>query len=161
MSKKDDNKSAKKFVAQNKKARFDYFIEDTVEAGIMLFGTEVKSLREGKASINESFAGAGEETLMLYNAYIPEYGQAGQFFQHETKRPRKLLLHKKELSKLLGAIQQKGVTIVPLSLYFNKRGIAKVELGLAKGKKQYDKRETEKQRDWDREKQRIMKDHNN
>ncbi|MQP66229.1 SsrA-binding protein SmpB [Niveispirillum sp. SYP-B3756] len=147
----------RKVVAQNRRARFDYFIEDTVEAGIMLVGTEVKSLRSGKASIVESYAGDQNGELFLVNAYIPEYGQAGQFFQHETKRPRKLLVRKRELARMLTAIQREGMTLIPMSIYFNDRGKAKVELGIAKGKKKGDKREAEKARDWQRDKARLMR----
>ncbi|MDG5493995.1 MULTISPECIES: SsrA-binding protein SmpB [Azospirillaceae] len=147
----------RKVVAQNRRARFDYFIEDTVEAGIMLLGTEVKSLRSGKASIVESYAGDQNGELFLVNAYIPEYGQAGQFFQHETKRPRKLLVRKRELARMLTAIQREGMTLIPMSIYFNDRGKAKVELGIAKGKKKGDKREAEKERDWQRDKARLMR----
>ena len=147
----------RKMAAQNRRARFDYFIEDTVEAGIMLLGTEVKSLRSGRASIVESYAGEQNGELFLVNCYIPEYGQAGQFFQHETKRPRKLLVRKRELARMLNAIQREGMTLVPMSIYFNDRGKAKVEIGIAKGKKKGDKRETEKARDWQRDKARLMR----
>lgn len=147
-----------RLAAQNRRARFDYFIEDTLEAGIMLAGTEVKSLRGGKASINEAYAGPQGNELFLFNAYIPEYGQAGTYFQHETKRPRKLLVHRRELNKVLAAITREGMTLIPMSIYFNDRGMAKVELGIAKGKKKGDKRETEKERDWQRDKARLMRD---
>ena len=147
----------RKQAAQNRRARFDYFITDTLEAGIMLAGTEVKSLRGGRASINESYAGEQDGELFLFNAYIPEYGHAGRFFQHETKRPRKLLVHKKQRNRWLAAIQRDGMTIVPLSIYFNKRGYAKVELGLAKGKRQHEKRDSIKERDWKRDQARIMR----
>ncbi len=150
--------SVGRIAAQNRRARFDYFIESTVEAGIILAGTEVKSLRSGKASINESYAGEQGGELFLFNAYIPEYQLAGRFFQHETKRPRKLLVHRRELAKLLASIQREGMTLIPLSVYFNDRGIAKVELGLAKGKKKGDKREAEKERDWQRDKARLMRE---
>ncbi|MGQ9371830.1 SsrA-binding protein SmpB [Azospirillum sp. A39] len=149
----------RRIAAQNRRARFDYFIDDTLEAGIMLTGTEVKSLRSGKASINEAYAGldrSGE--LYLYNAHVPEYGLAGRWLQHEVRRPRKLLVHRRELNKLMGAIKQKGVTLVPMSLYFNDRGIAKLQLGVATGKKKVDKRETEKERSWKRDKARLMRD---
>lgn len=146
-----------RLAAQNRRARFDYFIEDTLEAGIMLAGTEVKSLRGGKASINEAYAGPQSGELYLFNAYIPEYGQAGTYWQHETKRPRKLLLHKREISKVMTAINREGMTLIPMSIYFNDRGKAKVELGIAKGKKKGDKRETEKARDWQRDKARLMR----
>ncbi len=147
-----------KTVAQNRRARFDYFIEDVLEAGIMLTGTEVKSLRAGQASVNESYASANGGALYLVNAYIPEYNKAHVKLQHEVRRPRKLLLHKNQLSKLIGAVQRKGTTLIPLSIYFNKRGIAKVELGIATGKKQHDKRETSKTRDWQREKSRLLRE---
>ncbi len=155
-NKNDDPES--KTVAQNRKARFNYFIEETLEAGIVLAGTEVKSLRSGQASINESYAGVTGNEMFLINAYIPEYIKAHVKLQHETRRPRKLLLHKNQMNKLIGAVQRKGTTIVPLAVFFNKRGIAKVLLGIASGKKQHDKRETEKKRDWDREKSRIMRE---
>jgi SsrA-binding protein len=147
-----------KTVAQNRKARYNYFIEDTIEAGIVLTGTEVKSLRTGQASIAESYAGVKEDALYLLNAYIPEYTQAHGKLQHEVRRPRKLLLHKNQLTKMMEAVSRKGTTIVPLSIFFNKRGIAKVSLGIAGGKKQFDKRETEKKRDWQREKGRLMRE---
>jgi SsrA-binding protein len=158
---KNSNKSKdpnNKTVAQNRRARFDYFIEDVLEAGIMLTGTEVKSLRAGQASVNESYASVDGGALYLVNAYIPEYNKAHVKLQHEVRRPRKLLLHKNQLSKLIGAVQRKGTTLIPLSIYFNKRGIAKVELGIATGKKQHDKRETVKTRDWQREKSRLMRE---
>lgn len=153
-----DRAKAQRYVAMNRRARFDYLITDTVEAGIMLAGTEVKSLRSGQASIQESFAGPKEGALFLLNAYIPEYKQAGAHLQHETRRPRKLLLHRREMEKLMGAVKREGMTLVPLGIYFNKRGIAKVEIGLAKGKHKSDKRETIKQREWTRDKARIMRD---
>ncbi len=148
----------RRLAAQNRRARFDYFIEDTLEAGLMLTGTEVKSLRAGRASINEAYAGLDHGELYLFNAYIPEYLQAGRWLQHEVRRPRKLLVHRRELNKLLGAIKQKGVTLVPMSVYFNDRGIAKVQIGLATGKKKVDKRETEKERTWQRDKARLMRE---
>ncbi|MDP9128231.1 MAG: SsrA-binding protein SmpB [Pseudomonadota bacterium] len=148
---------AQRYVAMNRKARHDYFITDTVEAGIMLMGTEVKSLRTGQASIQESFAGPKDGALFLLNAYIPEYKQAGIHLQHEVRRARKLLLHKREMNKLMGEVKRAGMTIIPLGIYFNKRGLAKVELGLAKGKNAIDKRETIKQRDWARDKARILR----
>jgi SsrA-binding protein len=143
-------------IADNRKARYDYEILDTIEAGIVLFGTEVKSLRTGKAQITESYASPEGGELWLINAYIPEYVQANRF-NHKEKRNRKLLVSKKELARLSQAVERSGNTIVPLKFYFNDRGIAKVLLGLAKGKKNYDKREVEKKRDWNREKSRIMK----
>ena len=146
----------RKVVADHRQARYHYEIGETFEAGIQLTGTEVKSLREGKARIAESHAGEHGGELYLYNAYIPEYLQANRF-NHETKRPRKLLLHKRQISKLAAAVQREGMTIVPLKLYFNERGMAKLELALGKGKKLHDKRATEKQRDWNREKARLLK----
>ncbi len=146
-----------RIAAQNRRARFDYFIDETLEAGIMLVGTEVKSLRAGKASIAKSYAGEQNGALYLVNAYIPEYQLAGQYYQHETKRPRKLLVHKREMNRLMGAIKREGITIVPLSIYFNERGIAKVELGVGRGKKKGDKRAAEKDRDWQRDKARVMR----
>lgn len=151
---------AKKFAAQNRRARFDFFIDDTLEAGIMLTGSEVKSLRGGRASVNESYAGLKGGELFLFNAYIPEYLQAGRIDQHEPKRPRKLLIRRRELDKLAIGIKQKGVTLIPMSVYFNDRGMAKVEIGVATGKKKHDKRATEKNRDWQRDKARLMRDKN-
>ncbi|KAA0583163.1 SsrA-binding protein SmpB [Azospirillum sp. CT11-132] len=149
---------AKKFAAQNRRARFDFFIDDVLEAGIMLTGSEVKSLRGGRASVNEAYAGLKGGELYLFNAYIPEYLQAGRVDQHEPKRPRKLLVRRRELDKLAAGIKQKGVTLVPMSVYFNDRGIAKVEIGLATGKKKHDKRQNEKERSWQRDKARLMRD---
>ncbi len=143
--------------AQNRKARHAYFIEDTVEAGVVLQGTEVKSLRRGGASIAESFAGGKDGELWLFNAHIPVY-ESATHFNHEPRRPRKLLVRRRELGRLLGAVQRQGVTLVPLSVYFNDRGIAKVQLGIAKGKRKVDKRDTEKQRDWNRDKARLMRE---
>ena len=137
--------SSRVTVALNRKARHDYFIEDKFEAGVMLTGSEVKSLREGKASIGDAFAEEREGDFWLVNAHISEYAPASRF-GHAPKRERKLLLRRREIEKLEGAVSEKGMTLVPLSIYFNERGIAKVELGLAKGKKTYDKRDTEKAR---------------
>jgi SsrA-binding protein len=148
--------SASKTVALNRKARHNYSIEDTLEAGIQLAGTEVKSLREGGVQITDAHAGEMRGELWLFNAHIPEY-HGGNKFNHEPRRPRKLLVHKRELSRLIGAVGREGMTLVPLALYFNPRGIAKIELGLAKGKKKWDKRETEKSRDWQREKGRLLR----
>ena len=145
-----------KVVAENRKARFNYHIEEKLEAGIVLTGSEVKSLRTGKANIADSYASSEGGELYLVNAHIAEYVQAGRN-GHTPTRPRKLLLHRKEMGRLAGAIQREGMTVVPLRLYFNARGIAKVELGMAKGKKLHDKRETEKKRDWGREKGRLMR----
>ena len=156
MSAKKD-KAPNRTAAVNRRARFNYEIGQVFEAGISLSGTEVKSLREGRSNIGDSYAGARGEELWLYNAYIPEYLQANRF-QHETRRPRKLLLHKREIGRMIGAVEREGMTIVPLKIYFNDKGRAKVELALAKGKKLHDKRETEKQRDWDREKGRLLRE---
>ncbi|MBU6253497.1 MAG: SsrA-binding protein SmpB [Alphaproteobacteria bacterium] len=146
-----------KSVAENRRARFDYHIEDTYEAGIALTGTEVKSLRFGEGSIGESYAEVTNGEVWLVNANIPEFSH-GNRFNHEPKRPRKLLLHEREIKKLHGAVAREGMTLVPLSVYFNGRGRAKVELALAKGKKAHDKRDTIKERDWKREAARILKD---
>ena len=143
--------------AQNRKARHDYFIEETLEAGIVLMGTEVKSLRAGGASIAEAYAGPQDGEIFLFNAHIPEY-KAAKHFGHEPKRPRKLLLKRREVGRLTGAVQRAGITMVPLSLYFNERGIAKIQLGLAKGKRKTDKRDTEKERDWQRDKARLLRE---
>ena len=143
-------------VAENRRARYDYEILDTLEAGVMLTGTEVKSLRLGKAQITESYASPERGELWLINAHIPEYLQANRF-NHEEKRPRKLLVSKKQLAKLSEDVQRAGNTIVPLKLYLNEQGRAKLMIGVGKGKKSYDKRETEKNRDWNREKNRLMK----
>jgi SsrA-binding protein len=147
---------AVKVVADNRKARFNYAIGDTFEAGLALTGTEVKSIRNGKATIGESYADAREGELWLINANIPEYLQANRF-NHAPKRPRKLLLHRRQINKLIGAVEREGMTLIPLKLYFNAQGRAKIELALAKGKKLHDKRETEKKRDWNREKGRLMR----
>lgn len=144
-------------VADNRRARFDYEILDTLEAGIMLTGTEVKSLRTGKAQITESYASPERGELWLINAHIPDYLQANRF-NHEERRPRKLLVSKKELARLSQEVERAGNSIVPLKMYFNDRGMAKVLIGLGKGKKSFDKRETQKARDWGREKQRLLKD---
>lgn len=143
-------------VAQNRRARFDYEILETLEVGIMLTGSEVKSLRLGTSSINESFAGEMEGEIFLFNANIPEYLEANRF-NHEPKRPRKLLMKKRQVNKFLGAIRRKGMTLVPLKLYFNAKGRAKLELGLGRGKKTVDKRNTIKERDWQRDKARVMR----
>jgi SsrA-binding protein len=151
--KKEDNN---KIIAENRKARFSYAIDDTLEAGIALVGSEVKSLRGGKSTIAESYAQAKDGELWLVNAYIPEYTQASRF-NHEPKRVRKLLVHKHQAHKLSVAIQREGMTLIPLKMYFNEKGRAKVLLGVAKGKKTHDKRETEKQRDWQRDKARLLR----
>jgi len=152
--KKGDDGS--KMIAENRKARFSYAIDDTLEAGIQLVGSEVKSLRGGKSTISESYASAKDGELFLVNAYIPEYTQASRF-NHEPKRVRKLLVHKREAARLANAILREGMTLVPLKMYFNEKGRAKVQLGVAKGKKLHDKRETEKNRDWARDKARLLR----
>lgn len=148
---------ARRVIAQNRKARHEYFIEDTLEAGLVLTGSEVKSLRQGRCSIGESYAYEDGGELYLRSAHIASYDAAAQF-NHDPLRPRKLLVHRREMSRLLGQIQREGYTIVPLSIYFNSRGIAKVELGMARGKRKADKRETEKKRDWQRQKARVMRE---
>lgn len=155
MAEKKDNY---KVVAENRRARYEYRIEDTWEAGISLTGTEVKSLRTGQANIAESYASAENGGIYLINAHIPEYRQAGAFFQHEPRRRRQLLLKKSEIHKMTIAIERQGMTIVPLQLYFNDRGRAKLKLALAQGKKLVDKREDIKKRDWQRQKARLMRE---
>jgi SsrA-binding protein len=147
----------RKLIAENRRARFDYAIEDSLEAGIQLVGTEVKSLRSGRANIAESYAAAEQGELWLVNATIPEYPPAGQF-NHEPRRRRKLLVRGRELRRLVAAVEREGRTIAPLKLYFNDRGIAKVEIALAKGKKAHDKREATKDREWKRQQSRLLKD---
>ncbi|MEM9999996.1 MAG: SsrA-binding protein SmpB [Pseudomonadota bacterium] len=147
----------RKLVAENRKARFNYEILDTVEAGLMLHGTEVKSLRNGEANIAESYASYEDDEMWLINAHIPEYLEANRF-NHEPRRRRKLLLNKREIVKMVNATEREGMTIVPLKLYFNDRGRAKLQLAVARGKKVYDKRETEKKRDWQRDKARLMRE---
>jgi len=146
-----------KTVAENRRVRFDYHVEEVFEAGIALSGTEVKSLRFGEGSIAESYAEIRDGEVWLVNANIPEFSH-GNRFNHEPKRPRKLLLHEREINKLFGAVERKGMTLVPLSVYFNSRGRAKVELALAKGKQAHDKRASIKDRDWKRDKARIMRE---
>jgi SsrA-binding protein len=148
--------NAFKVVAENRKARFNYEVIETFEAGLVLTGTEVKSLRSGKAMIAESYASPQGEEIYLINAHIPEYLEANRF-NHQPRRPRKLLLQRKQINKMMGAVNREGLTLVPLKIYFNKRGRAKLELALAKGKKLHDKRETEKARDWNREKGRLLR----
>ena len=145
-----------KVIAENRRARFDYFLEEFVEAGIQLLGTEIKALRDGRANIAESYVSPEGRDLVLINADIPPYKQANRF-NHEPKRPRRLLLHKREIAKLTGAVQRDGLTVVPLKLYFNEQGRARLQLALARGKKLHDKRDTEKKRDWEREKGRLMR----
>jgi SsrA-binding protein len=154
MAKKKD--AGEKIVADNRKARHLYFIDSTIEAGLALTGSEVKSLRTGKANIGESYAQAKDGEILLVNSYIPEYTMANRF-NHEPRRVRKLLVHKSEARRLSAAVQREGMTLVPLRMYFNLRGMAKVELGLARGKKLHDKRETEKSRDWARDKARLLR----
>ncbi len=146
-----------KLIAENRRARFDYFLEETFEAGISLTGSEVKSLRLGKANIAESYANAEGREISLVNAYIPEYGPANRF-NHEPRRPRRLLLHRRQIDKLLGAVRREGRTIIPTRLYWNEKGLAKLELALAKGKSAPDKRQTVADRDWKREQGRLMRD---
>lgn len=146
-----------KMIAENRRARFDYFLEQTVEAGLALTGSEVKSLRNGRANIAESYAAVEGDQIMLVNADIPPYAQANRF-NHEPRRPRKLLLHRKEIDRLIGAVQREGRTLVPTKLYWNDKGLAKLELALAKGKKVHDKRETAAERDWQRDKARLLRD---
>ncbi len=147
----------KKTVAENRRARFDYHIDETFEAGIALTGTEVKSLRFGEGSIGEAYAEIKGAECWLINSNVPEFSH-GNRFNHEPKRPRKLLLHQREIARLQGAVERKGMTLVPLSVYFNSRGRAKVELALAKGKQTHDKRASIKERDWKRDQARIMRD---
>jgi SsrA-binding protein len=153
---KAESKNAK-LVAENRRARFDYFLEDTLEAGIQLLGTEVKALRLGRANIAESYASPEHGELWLINSYIPEYPPAGQF-NHEPRRKRKLLVRARELKRLMGAVDREGRTLAPLKLYFNERGVAKLEIALAKGKKGHDKREATKDREWKRQQGRLMRD---
>ena len=158
MAKKSQTKGRSDgLVAENRRARFDYAVEDTLEAGIMLLGSEVKSLRNGKANIAESYASIEEGELWLINCDIPTYAGANQF-NHQPRRKRKLLVSKREKMRLSQAVERAGRTIVPLKLYFNERGFAKLLIGLATGKKRHDKRETQQKRDWQRDKARIMKE---
>lgn len=154
-----DRLEAQRYIAMNCRARHDYHIMDTFEVGIVLTGTEVNS-RKGSSSIQELFAQGKEGVMYLVNAYIPEYIQAGAHLQHETRRPRALLLHKRERDKMLGAVKKEGMTIIPGGIHFNKRGIAKVELGLAKGKNAPDKRAAIKDREWQRDKARLLRERN-
>ena len=147
-------------VANNKKAFFEYFILEKIEAGIQLTGSEVKSLRAGKASIKEAYAETKKGQLFLINADISNYDKAASYSKIESKRVRKLLVHKKEISKFQGKIEKEGMTIIPLKIYFNKKGIAKIEIAIAKGKKLYDKRESKKKRDWNIQKKRLLKNIN-
>ncbi len=151
--------SGQQIIVANRKARHDYLIEDVFEAGIVLVGTEVKALREGKASLSDAYAAEKDGELWLFSSYIAEYGAANRF-NHATRRPRKLLLHAREIDRLFGASQREGMTLVPLSLYFNDRGIAKVELAIARGKKLYDKRQSAKEKSWKLDKARLMREKN-
>lgn len=144
-------------IAENRRARFDYFLDELFEAGLSLTGSEVKSLRAGKANIADSYAAVEGRELTLINAYIPEYEGANRF-NHEPKRPRKILLHRRELDKLIAAVQREGRTLIPTRLYWNDKGLAKLQIALAKGKKTHDKRATEADRDWKREQGRLMRD---
>ena len=148
---------AKRLVAQNRRARHDYLVEDTLEVGLVLTGTEVKSLRAGHCSIAESYADEKGGELFLRNAHIAPY-EAANRFNHEPRRPRKLLLHRRELNRLVGLVRRGGYTLVPLTLYFNERGVAKAQIGLARGKRKLDKRQSEKRRDWERQKARLLRD---
>ena len=158
MSKKVENPNYK-IIAENRRARYDYSIEDDLECGISLEGSEVKSLRTGKTQIIESYATVDQSELWLVNCYIPPYNHANSF-AHEERRRRKLLVSRRELSKLWSATQRDGMTLVPLVLYFNHKGRAKLKIGIAKGKKTVDKRETEKKRDWQKQKARLLRSHN-
>lgn len=152
-------KSINRTAAENRRARYDYFIDDTLEAGIMLAGSEVKSLREGKANITESYASVEGAELWLINAYIPPFSHSkNDAFGHEERRKRKLLVKKRELSRLWQATGRQGMTLIPMKLYFNEKGRAKLEIGIAKGKKAPDKRQVEAKRDWQRDKARLMRD---
>jgi SsrA-binding protein len=146
----------RRVVADNRKARHAYAIESTLETGLALMGSEVKSLRNGRATIAESYAQAKDGEIFLINSYIPEYAMANRF-NHEPRRPRKVLVHKKEGRRLAAAVQREGMTLIPLRVYFNVKGVAKLELGVARGKKLHDKRETEKARDWERAKARLLR----
>ncbi|WFU09963.1 SsrA-binding protein SmpB [Rhizobium sp. CB3090] len=157
MAPKGSQRVVKKIVAENRKARFNYEIIDTYEAGLVLKGTEVKSLREGKANIAESYASDEDGEIWLINSYLPEYLQANRF-NHEPRRRRKLLLSGREIGRLRSAVNREGMTLIPLKIYFNDSGRAKLELALAKGKKIHDKRESEKERDWNRQRNRLLKD---
>ncbi|PCI64005.1 MAG: SsrA-binding protein [Kordiimonadales bacterium] len=158
MAKKKKDLNPSRAVADNRKARHLYFIEEEYEAGIMLTGTEIKSLRAGESNIRESYAEEKDGELWLVNAHIPEFSH-GNRYNHQPRRPRKLLMHKREINRLGGKVQRGGMTLVPLKLYFNDKGRAKILIGIGKGKKLHDKRETEKLRDWSRQKARLMKDH--
>ena len=149
--------STQKLIAENRRARYDYFIEETLEAGLSLTGSEVKSLRLGRANVAESYAAVEGRELILVNAYIPEYAAASRF-NHEPRRPRKLLMHRRQIDRLLGSVNREGRTLIPMRLYWNDKGLAKLELAVAKGKKNHDKREAEADRDWQRDKARLMRE---
>ncbi len=149
--------STQKLIAENRRARYDYFIEETLEAGLSLTGSEVKSLRLGRANVAESYAAVEGRELILVNAYIPEYAAASRF-NHEPRRPRKLLMHRRQIDRLLGSVNREGRTLIPMRLYWNDKGLAKLELAVAKGKKTHDKREAEADRDWQRDKARLMRE---
>ena len=149
--------STHKLIAENRRARYDYFIEETLEAGLSLTGSEVKSLRLGRANVAESYAAVEGRELILVNAYIPEYAAASRF-NHEPRRPRKLLMHRRQIDRLLGSVNREGRTLIPMRLYWNDKGLAKLELAVAKGKKNHDKREAEADRDWQRDKARLMRE---
>ncbi|WP_122465367.1 MULTISPECIES: SsrA-binding protein SmpB [Brevundimonas] len=153
-----DKDSQAKTLAENRRARFDYFLEETIEAGLVLTGTEIKSLRQGRANIAESYAAVEGREIMLVNADIPPFKQANRF-NHEPRRHRKLLLHRRQIDKLIGAVQREGRTLIPTRLYLNAAGKAKLEIAVAKGKKAHDKREVAAERDWQRDKARLLKDH--
>jgi SsrA-binding protein len=148
----------RKLIAENRRARFDYFLEESIEAGLALTGSEVKSLRNGRANIAESYAAVEGNEIVLVNADIPPYAQAGPHFNHEPRRHRKLLLKRKQIDKLIGAVQREGRTLIPTRLYWNDKGLAKLEVSVAKGKKEHDKREATAARDWQRDKARLMRD---
>ena len=149
--------STQKLIAENRRARYDYFIEETLEAGLSLTGSEVKSLRLGRANVAESYAAVEGRELILVNAYIPEYAAASRF-NHEPRRPRKLLMHRRQIDRLLGSVNREGRTLITMRLYWNDKGLAKLELAVAKGKKNHDKREAEADRDWQRDKARLMRE---
>lgn len=149
--------STQRLIAENRRARFDYFIEESLEAGLSLLGSEVKSLRQGRANVTEAYAAVEGRQIVLVNCYIPEYAAASRF-NHEPRRPRKLLLHRKQIDRLIGALNREGRTIIPMRLYWNDKGLAKLELAVAKGKKLHDKREAEADRDWQRDKARLMRE---
>ena len=146
-----------RLIAENRRARFDYFLEESFEAGLVLTGTEVKSLRNGRANIAESYADVQGREIVLINADIPPSAQANRF-NHEPRRHRKLLMHRKQIDKLIGAVQREGRTLIPVKLYWNEKGVAKLEIAMAKGKKLHDKREATAERDWARDKARLMRD---